>query len=664
MTVPANAVTTPDVTNEIVQQFFIEGQSTGKSPLNYLDHFPETVWNKGIHTRLVALMYTLLGPSGVGYLRQNYLEARIAIENNGLKTTELDELYNNIFSFARFATEVYEQDTEGLLTQAQFEQVQESDKAYQNRAKSFLAATRAGGTILGIELAAKSGLLTAVEVIENYKALYDEHSDDRLGIQWQGVTRSTEEVILLPRQELPTNALQILDFTGELPPLTGSFTLAFPLAATETVENVSQNNPSTAELSFESGAHEIQEALEALPGVGNLNIHVTGGPLPSKPIEIEFTNELADRVIPPLLVTKNTCANAEELQVVLEIEQKIVGASADGGVSTIPPENWQYAEVALRQIKPVTTIISPGKAPSVTKRQVPNSVASDSEYAEVLRYVTGSRTITWPPLDSTHWIEGGVEKEAPQTVNGGSQHYLNFHNISTIKAYTGEALLDPDYEEGTYAPYPDEHHGIFSAEQRALYPFLNAFNDPTHVFEANEAAPSPSLPVFKEGPYIEGVYPLDYTTAPGAKPDFVVASTRMWSSEEHNEGSDILEIDFGTVQACNFITFEASNKPYEINVAYDLLDASPERHFVPVTFSEPHVAQSVLSIGHETKTPNPWVVIPLNFGNTAGGMIYTRFIRLEFTKRTTEGSPFTGPNGELKPFSIEVRSLRIGRNVS
>src|SRR5208282_368794 len=162
-----------------------------------------------------------------------------------------------------------------------------------------------------------------------------------------------------------------------------------------------------------------------------------------KPLEIEFTNELADRDIPPLLVTKNTCANIEELQVVLEITQKTVGASADGSVSTIPPENWQYAETALRQIKPVTTIISPGKAPSVTKRQVPNKVASDSEFSEVLRYVTGVRTITWPPIDKTHWIEGGVEKEAPQTVNGGQSNYLNFHNISTITAYTGEALEDP-----------------------------------------------------------------------------------------------------------------------------------------------------------------------------------------------------------------------------
>jgi hypothetical protein len=138
----------------------------------------------------------------------------------------------------------------------------------------------------------------------------------------------------------------------------------------------------------------------------------------------------------------------------------------------------------------------------------------------------------------------------------------------------------------------------------------------------------------------------------------------MWSSEEHNEGSDLLEVDFGTVQAINFITFEVSNKPYEIDVSYDLLDASPKRQFVPVTFLEPHVAPSVLSIGHEPKNPNPWQVITLNFGNAAGGMIYTRLLRLQFTKRTSAGSLFTGPNGELQPFSIEVRSLRVGRNVS
>jgi hypothetical protein len=61
---------------------------------------------------------------------------------------------------------------------------------------------------------------------------------------------------------------------------------------------------------------------------------------------------------------------------------------------------------------------------------------------------------------------------------------------------------------------------------------------------------------------------------------------------------------------------------------------------------------------------NPWVPMEINCTNRKGEMIYTRWLRLTFTRRQDAGSPFITANGATKlPWSIEVRNLRVGRNV-
>jgi hypothetical protein len=124
---------------------------------------------------------------------------------------------------------------------------------------------------------------------------------------------------------------------------------------------------------------------------------------------------------------------------------------------------------------------------------------------------------------------------------------------------------------------------------------------------------------------------------------------------ERLTGSDFLEIDLGTVQAVNFLSFEASQKPFDISVSYDLLDAAPVRRFIPVTLVNERKAPSVLSTSYEAKNINQWSLITQNISTSLNTMIYTRFIRFEFT-RPEKGLPF--------PYSVEVRNLRIGRNVA
>ncbi len=78
---------------------------------------------------------------------------------------------------------------------------------------------------------------------------------------------------------------------------------------------------------------------------------------------------------------------------------------------------------------------------------------------------------------------------------------------------------------------------------------------------------------------------VDYATLPGepqqpTAPPFGASAARA-------SGTEYLEIDLGTVQPVNFISFEATSKPYQIDAAYVLLDQAPQRSFTPVTLVSP-----------------------------------------------------------------------------
>jgi hypothetical protein len=644
-------VETPDITTTINQQVFIEPLGGPKHPVSYLEAFPETLYNKSLDSNLVALMYTLLGPAGVGTLKQNYLEARLKIEANGLRTTELDAFYAEPFSFARLAAETYTDDTEGLLTNEQWESIQESDSSYKNRAINYLKAVRAGGTVLGITLAAKSALNRAVEVIENYHALYDGFSDDPLGLAFIGLTKSTEEIILLPRQEHPQSAQQTIA-VEEGNAIAGTFKLTMPLGPGRKGEEV-QNTTTTFALPFDVDFEELTLALEALPVIGKGNVSVTGGPFPGNPLVISFTNELADRPMPQFLITQNSLADNESHLIEIEVIVDQVGVSADGEEAVIPTEDWYFAQVAIDNIKPVTAILTPGKAPGLTRRQIPNASFADSEFIEVLRYVTGKRGLPWPPISATTWIEPGVENEAPVAINGQHANYVNFHNIAAAVAYTEEGAEHLNELEN----FKDEHIGVFSASQQAQYPFLSVFKNPREEFKAIDAAVNPpELLTTKVGPepLVNSIYPAVYQNLAQVK-GAPTETAPFWSSLERLSGSDFLEIDFGAVQAVNFLSFEISQKPFKIAASYDLLDAAPERRFIPVTLVNEREASSTQSTSYEAKNLNQWSLITMNVSTSLGAMIYTRFIRFEFT-RPEKGLTF--------PYSVEIRNLRIGRNVA
>lgn len=675
MEVPGITVTAPVLSETVNQEFFIEALGGPSNPQTYLEgFFPEAIYTHDLNSNLVALLYALLGPAGIGWIRQNHLLARLLTEGAGLSTLDLDSLYANPFAFARLASESYEFIPQGLLTKEEWEKIQIADASYRNRAKDFLKAVRAGGTLLGIELAAKSGLNRPVDVIENYRALYDAYSDSPLGLKYYGSTRSTEEVIILPRQNVPTSSLQTLVFAGE--PKSGEFALQVPIGTEEWTKNIALIENESKEfiatevhLPWNATANEVQTQLEKLKSVGSNNVIVRGGPAPNESFHISFTNELADQSIPEILVDTSTYKlenEGVEAIAIVTIDQ--VGATADGQTEEISSEDWHYAYKAIGEIKPMTAIITPARGEGTTQRQIANNVHTDSNFIEVQRYVTGLNNVQWPLTGSTHWIRGGEEIEAPIPQHAERHHYVNFHNVQSIISYGDKAIEDPNYLTNEWpnvnGQYRNEHVGAFSVYEAALFPFLEDFTNPKQRYTPNLGLANPVEPLTVQSVngelinLLNDTYPTDYQSLPGVKQ--VPTTTLFWSSHEKKEGSDYLEIDLGTIQVVNYISFQATNKPYNIAVSFDTLDAAPSRHFIPVTLLDEKIipSNSILRYGSSI---NPWRSCFINFSDSLGNPIFTRFVRIEFKRRPE--SPYRLADSTPIPYGVEVRNLRLGRNI-
>jgi hypothetical protein len=758
----------PTITSTVVQNFFIEALGGSQNPISYLDRFPDTVYSKAYDSLLVQFMYALLGPVGVGSLRQDYLEARLQFEMANIQITDLDSLYSNAFGFARLAEETYELDASAsLLPAAQRAQVLAQDASFRNRAQDFLRGARAGDTLLGITLAAKSGLGTPVEAIENYRSLFDHYTDIPMGLPTFGQTTRVNEVIIIPRALAPKNDVQTIAITGE--PLSGWFTLTypagqnwlvvpvictghnatitvptvfnFPVGTFVTVTNIltSTVNPvldpttlwwnnvqlyaqvgsvsggttvnlvqtlmgginagtpalvpdsgtfyafvgvaQTVPLPYNATSGQIQVALTSLPVVGSGNIICGDGPLPSHPITITFVGMLSDVSTPTIAVNAATdlatgvgvganglLADVEEnpLTVNADVTTTTIGVSGPGlDTTTISPANEYSMRLAIDQIKSLPTFISTTSGSRDTFQQLVNTTFSAAYQTEVIRYVTGRNDISWPNLDTTHWIQAGQEHEGPLPYGASGRQYTGFHNISNIVAYTDQALLDTNYGAGTLGvgTYWDTLIGSFSQAQLALMPGLSALQNTRMQFTSTGAAATQTEPlvistVAGKG-IVDGTYPVDYLSLPGITKTFTQGGGTLWASMERTAGSDYLEIDLGQAQPVNYLYFQATAKPYAIAVYYDTFDQSPQRSFVPALI--PPMSGSTTNLTFNAL--KIWTTCEIFFTNLQGGMIYTRFLRLEFTKQPA--NTLYAPIGRATvPYSIEVQHLRVGRNIS
>jgi hypothetical protein len=194
----------PTFVTSIPQDFFIEPLNSPSAPAYHLDNFPDSLYNKAPDSVLVKLLFTLLGPLGMGLVQDGYVKARLALEDSGIEGFDLDSFYGDPFKFARVLDESY--DDAGDLawipahgsTQAGWEEIKAKDTKYRNRAISFIKGAHMGGTINGLSLVAKSGFDKNAELVERYKVFFDRHSEIPLDLEDIGSTRSLSELVVRP----------------------------------------------------------------------------------------------------------------------------------------------------------------------------------------------------------------------------------------------------------------------------------------------------------------------------------------------------------------------------------------------------------------------------------------------------------------------------------
>lgn len=649
-----NLAQIPTFSGTIPQQFTIEPLRGGQDIQRYLDRFPEEIYNRSPDSHLVKFLQLLLGDQGVNWLRKNYLQARLKFEELGIELFDLDDFFGDPIGFGRILEESYDRDPEGLISKDDWERIKAKDSLYRSRALDYFNGARLGNTKEGMRLVARGGLGHNVEIIENYRWLFDQHSDDPLGLDYYGKTLSTEEMIVLPRRDLPRSEVQrvTLQATGDVD-LTSTFELSLPVGTTP------HNTPP---ISAQASRDEMRTALEIIAAIGPGGVGVTGPVIHTSGRVWHWDITFTSYVDMPLFTVANGVSTSDPSDSVdISVETVANGGSSVDEVIEILPREARNLQEALDKIRAQTTIPTIGEARGLRQRINWGAVHSSSSYSEVLRYVTGSPKILWPARDQNlFWIERDKEHQGPRTKDGLDYHYQGFHSAQKAQSYT-EAALDNEtaYEasDGFSGAYASSHLGQFLPEQTAAYPFLAATPVGATFKPQDALADVPEPVAVSDMADVQGsthsvlnrIYPIEYLSLPGAE-NLPIQDDLYWASLERDSGTEYLELDLGQAEAVNFVSFDISNKPVRISIAYDVLDQGPRRKFVDVTPATPFD-----SLIHTSATSiNPWCSAQFFFTNSRQDVIFTRYIRIALTRLSDLGFPW----------SVEVRNLRIARNVS
>lgn len=664
----SNEVSSPSYTQQVDQSVFIEPLGGPTNPLNALDRFPDGLYNKSPETHFIRYMYSLLGPAGVGFIKKQYLEAKLALYAQGFNLFSIEKYYGDPFQFGRILEEQLPTDPEGLLSREEWEKIKVRDESYRSRAITFFNAARAGGTPEGMQLASESGLNHSTFIVENYSYLFDQHSDEPLSIPYYGQTLSTEEFVVVPRQDTSRSEQQIVSF-AEATAKSGSFQFTF-------------NGENSVFLPYTANQFDVEAVLQNLTQIGKEGIKVKGGPNPN-PFIVTFTGPLSNQKVPTLQVKSLLLNNLEE-PIAMYVRVLVGGVNPVDETVVLSDEYQHNAQTAIDYLRPLASLPTPASGAGTRTRQEFKSVHSSSNYAEAIKFVTGSESVKWPELNSLNWIEPGKEKESKRIEGDLQAHYAAYHTISGIKAYTDEALEDENYSTllSVIEKYKSEHVGRYDPRATENFPFLAEELSDSLVFEAKKSIPSCAIPIEittsleteSLNPFIEGTL-----WAPAVEEDGsgnVSLQRRTWwsSLERRAPAAEILEIDLGDTRMVNWLTFEVTRKPMYIELDYDKADEAPgetqPRDFVPVSlwsgfFRELEVpVEDVAAVSYDSSMP-PWQQIKVFFHDQNQHNIASRFLRLIF-KRPEPTEPIAAPfvdsiNKIPVPYSIDVRNVRIGR---
>lgn len=661
----------PTFTQQIDQSVFIEPLRGPITPLDSLERFPDDLYNKSVDSHFIKFMYSLLGPAGLGWIKKEYLDAKLVLYAQGLSSFNIEQYYGDPFSFGRILEEELEEEPNGLLTKEEWEVIKTKDESYRSRAITFLHAARLGTTPEGMGLASQSGLNHSAFVIENYKSLFDFHTDFPLGLPSYGKTQSTEEFIIVPNQEFSRSSQQIISFEGSVA-ASGTFQLEF-------------NGQHTVSLALSANNLEVETALEEIPNIGKEGVLVSGGPCPN-PFLVTFTGSLSDKPLASLVALSNLADNLGN-PVNIFIKSLVGGVSTTEETVNLPDEYKHNAQTAIDFLRPVNTLPTLASGKSTRIRQEFQTITSSSSYIEAIKFVTGSNSVIWPEPNQFNWIEPGKENQA-KTIEGDFQaNYVAFHNVAEVHGYTEEALEDPGYETLSSVwleKYKSEHVGQYGPETTLNFPFLGKITDDSFIFSSERALPFCPIPAEINGLDQENNLYIRGTNLPAANKSINLEVQNWWSSLERSApDTEYLEIDLGETKVVNCVSFEITRKPCVISLDFDELDSvtkiseseeTIKRNWQPITlWSTIESSGTMFYKGVEypagiTESPvlPPWQEIKIFFHNSIEENISTRFLRLGFHRTESKGlfgnllkNPVS--EGLNIPYSIDVRNLRAMR---
>lgn len=522
-----------------------------------MDRFPETVYNKSRDSHLYRLVSAFCGEAGMGRVRKKALLARLKNEAGLINFNDIDAFYGSVLDFKRLKREIYNYNPEDdALEKEVWDKIHAMDNSYKKRVVLFLQSTRYGNAPRGIELAAEAAAGINVDLVENYRYLFDIVSDDPLGLTRVGNTENHEEFVLIPQAiDNRHNVAQTvtLNFTGEpdggnvilryadlqaqinfgdsaetvrntLIDAYGDILKTFEIIRNSTGEVVAVDEAVSVQFFSESHVNVIRNSdfqYEITINDPNINIFnfsvisaLTGGTNPAATLSFPLNNNFYIA----------TFAGPNPLYInALRRTQPITDDLAPwkmGNTLLIEPEIERNMVKIVDKLRPVNTVMTV-KAQTETRINVrANKVQASSERISVNRFVTGKNDVEWPsPGDAASgtFIQGrfvvtdslgnqdvlNLESEATTLAYGARAIPVIYHTIDSVAAYRDAALGDPDYNTNrffggslpAFAKYRSIAHAPYNSYQRVRLPTLAARTDGDDIFFDYFALAKPNTPL-------------------------------------------------------------------------------------------------------------------------------------------------------------------------
>lgn len=192
--------TTPTITQIVASNPVVEPLDGPVTVDDVMDRFPEEIYQQGHDTHLYKFMTALCGDAGSGLIKKQLYAARLRFEAEFINFHNLDDFYATQFQLRRLADETYAGDPiVDALTPEQFDTIELADQSFYQRAQEFFTAIRYGNSPQGLVTMAQAGSGVDADIIEHYKYIFDQYSDDPLGLEPHGTTLSTSEFVISSR---------------------------------------------------------------------------------------------------------------------------------------------------------------------------------------------------------------------------------------------------------------------------------------------------------------------------------------------------------------------------------------------------------------------------------------------------------------------------------